>query len=333
MVVDTAIRFSAFALALTPAAAIAFYVWARRTHSIGLEFIVVAVGLGASVGLLAAGVEVLLTWAAANLVNNVHLISLIDAFVVAAMTEEMVKFSVLIFVVMGHEDCRTPRDVFCGAIFVGLGFAALENVFYVVGETDWRQIGLLRSFTAVPGHAIFGILMGYYAALATKHEAFRRRYLAMGLLVAVLFHGLYNWPLLALPNVTEHGLIVLALWVVFCLVLIAGGVIAIRCLESARFDRPDSEPVGVALLWRPSLLFWRIAGLAIMSIGLAAPLFGYVWQAGGLAGTLIMIPVGILPVIFGYSLFRFGADKTAGVGRRYRVEEAGSGPASSQTLL
>jgi RsiW-degrading membrane proteinase PrsW (M82 family) len=65
-------------------------------------------------------------------------------------------------------------------------------------------------FTAVPAHAVFGILMGYFAGRAkfmAKGSPQIER--LKGLLIAVLFHGLYdfflflNWPyIFALAFVT-----------------------------------------------------------------------------------------------------------------------------------
>jgi len=54
------------------------------------------------------------------------------------------------------------------------------------------QTALLRAFTAVPAHATFGILMGYYMGKAK----FSKNKIALnltGLLLAVIFHGAYDF--------------------------------------------------------------------------------------------------------------------------------------------
>ena len=46
---------------------------------------------------------------------------------------------------------------------ISLGFAMLENIYYVYlrgGLGDPYAVALVRSFTAVPAHAIFGAVMG-----------------------------------------------------------------------------------------------------------------------------------------------------------------------------
>jgi RsiW-degrading membrane proteinase PrsW (M82 family) len=83
------------------------------------------------------------------------------------------------------------------AIMVGMGFATLENILYVVirpeDMTTAFRIGWLRMLTAVPGHAIFAVVMGYFigrAKFVTQGQAWL---LWTGLCSAVLLHGLYDY--------------------------------------------------------------------------------------------------------------------------------------------
>ena len=71
-----------------------------------------------------------------------------------------------------------------------MGFAALENIIYVYqyGFTT----GLTRAFTAIPAHATFGILMGYFMGKA-KFSKNNVKYNLLGLLVATVFHGAYDF--------------------------------------------------------------------------------------------------------------------------------------------
>lgn len=52
--------------------------------------------------------------------------------------------------------------------------------------------GIVRAFTAVPAHATFGILMGYFMGLA-KFSKNRMLLNLTGLFVAILFHGAYDF--------------------------------------------------------------------------------------------------------------------------------------------
>ena len=56
------------------------------------------------------------------------------------------------------------------------------------------QVAILRTFTAVPAHAMFAVMMGYYAGLAkfAADDSERNRLLARGLFMAIVFHGAYD---------------------------------------------------------------------------------------------------------------------------------------------
>jgi len=59
------------------------------------------------------------------------------------------------------------------AVYDSLGFAAAENLLDVYD--NGIAVGLLRAVTAVPAHALFGVIMGYYLSLA-KFIIHRRRF-------------------------------------------------------------------------------------------------------------------------------------------------------------
>jgi RsiW-degrading membrane proteinase PrsW (M82 family) len=114
------------------------------------------------------------------------------AFVVVALTEEGMKYLVLRWHAYRLDDFDEPYDGIMYGATVSLGFAAIENVLYVfqLGES----VAFQRMFTAVPAHAVFGILMGYYfgrARFIAKGSAQVERLKGLGL--AVLFHGLYDY--------------------------------------------------------------------------------------------------------------------------------------------
>ena len=73
---------------------------------------------------------------------------------------------------------------------VSMGFAATENIFYVLDGGYYTA--LARAFTAVPAHATFGILMGYFMG-KSKFSKQSKRHNIIGLLLAILFHGAYDF--------------------------------------------------------------------------------------------------------------------------------------------
>ncbi len=117
-----------------------------------------------------------------------------NAFLVAGTTEELFKFMVLYLLVWKSSSFNEKFDGIVYAVFVSLGFAAVENVMYVI-EGGYHT-ALVRAMTAVPAHALFGVTMGYYFGIAHMYSELRRSYLVKSLLFPVLLHGIYDFILM-----------------------------------------------------------------------------------------------------------------------------------------
>lgn len=113
------------------------------------------------------------------------------AFVVVGLTEELMKFLVVRYL-MRLPTFNEPIDGIVYSVMVSMGFATLENILYVA--THGTEVALMRMFTAVPAHAVFGIVMGFWIGLAkfADTKGFMR-FLLLGLLSATLLHGAYDF--------------------------------------------------------------------------------------------------------------------------------------------
>jgi protease PrsW len=118
-----------------------------------------------------------------------------DGFVVASFTEELFKYLAFILFIWKNRNFNELFDGIIYAVFISLGFAAVENFFYVFGKGG--GVGVLRAFTAVPAHAIFGITMGYYFGIARFSEDFQSKNLWMAFLIPFVLHGLYDFFLMS----------------------------------------------------------------------------------------------------------------------------------------
>ena len=114
----------------------------------------------------------------------------IKAFFVVGFVEEFSKYIIVKFYAQKNEEFNEPFDGIVYAVMVSMGFAALENVMYVFQYGV--STGIIRAFTAVPAHATFGILMGYFMGLA-KFSKNKQLLNITGLLVATFFHGAYDF--------------------------------------------------------------------------------------------------------------------------------------------
>jgi protease PrsW len=118
-----------------------------------------------------------------------------DGFIVASATEEIIKFLAVYYLFWNNRNFNEKFDGIVYSVVVSLGFATVENFFYIYQGT--LGTGLLRAFTAVPAHAIFGVVMGYYLGMARFRPFRKRGYIFMAVLMPWFFHGLYDFLLLS----------------------------------------------------------------------------------------------------------------------------------------
>jgi RsiW-degrading membrane proteinase PrsW (M82 family) len=144
---------------------------------------------------------------------------LIDAFVVVALVEEGTKLAFLRRYLWKRREFDEAADGIVYAVSLSLGFAIVENFLYT-----WNDPGLLilRSVTAVPLHAIATGSMGYW--LGREKLGVAGGGWGRGLLVAVAFHGIYDFFLL------EGGLLALMIFPL----LVAGGIVLRRHFAMAK---------------------------------------------------------------------------------------------------
>lgn len=135
--------------------------------------------------------------------------TVIFAFLGIALVEEFVKFVPLRLYSFTRRSFDEPLDGIVHGVLIGMGFATLENILYVYQYGT--NTGWLRMFTAVPGHASWGAIMGYYTGKAKFNYEKRWSLLLTGLLLATFFHGLYDACLFLTQKVDEDTAVVLVL--------------------------------------------------------------------------------------------------------------------------
>lgn len=136
---------------------------------------------------------------------------LLSSFLAVALLEEVIKFAVLLIFLYPRRFFNEPLDGIVYSVIVAMGFATTENILYALEYGLGTTI--LRAFTAVPAHAVFAVLVGYYAGKAKFKKARQSQLLLKGFGFAVLAHGLYD--VLIFQRIYE-GLIILViafLWV------------------------------------------------------------------------------------------------------------------------
>lgn len=135
-----------------------------------------------------------------------------DAFLLAAIPEELAKFIMLWLLLRKNPHFDEKFDGIVYAVCIGMGFAGIENVMYLAGgieDDTWIGIGIGRALFSIPGHFLFAVLMGYYYSLYYFGIDRSTKAKVMILAAPILAHGLFD-GILFCTNVDE-GLSVICL--------------------------------------------------------------------------------------------------------------------------
>ena len=140
---------------------------------------------------------------------------LVKVFIGIAFMEEISKWLMAYFGSYNHREFDEIYDIIIYSAFVSLGFAAFENVLYVF--SGGVMTGIVRAFLAVPGHAFFGVMMGYYLGKAKDAELHldkigKKKNVILSVLVPTIFHGIYDYCLMA--NKTIY-LLIFVIFIIF----------------------------------------------------------------------------------------------------------------------
>lgn len=138
----------------------------------------------------------------------------IKAFFTVALVEEFSKYIIVRFYAQKKNEFNEPFDGIVYAVMVSMGFAALENILYTYQYGF--GVGVTRAFTAVPAHATFGVIMGYFMGKA-KFSNNSIKLNLLGLLFATLFHGSYDFFLFInfIPGIYIGAFVSLLIGIIF----------------------------------------------------------------------------------------------------------------------
>ncbi len=128
-----------------------------------------------------------------------------------ALPEETVKILVIVAVSARRRPFADPMDTVIYGAAAGLGFAAYENLAYLVQHAEmWRSLAALRSVLTVPFHGALGIIAGAYLAIGAIRHGARRAPASprlgadlephLVLFAPVALHAAFDFPLLTLQQ-------------------------------------------------------------------------------------------------------------------------------------
>lgn len=127
----------------------------------------------------------------------------INVFFGVGLIEEFFKWIVTKKCGYENKEFDEVYDIIVYSVFASLGFACIENILYVLA--NGFSTAIVRAFLSVPGHACFGVIMGYFFAQAKidelrKDKINSKNNLILSLIIPSLVHTLYDALLIAEGN-------------------------------------------------------------------------------------------------------------------------------------
>lgn len=146
--------------------------------------------------------------------SSIYIIA--EDYIAIAMTEEFFKRFAAKKAAYNNPEFNYLFDGIVYSVFASLGFAAIENIMYVL--ENGLGVAFLRAVTSIPGHAIFGVFMGYYlgkAKMARLHDNkhAERTNLRKSLLIPVFIHGFYD------ATIELNYPVMMLIWFVFLIIM------------------------------------------------------------------------------------------------------------------
>src|SRR5579862_3341424 len=234
-----------------------------------------------------------------------------------ALPEESVKILVIATVSVWRKRFGDPMDTVVYGAAAGLGFAAYENLAYLVQHQEiWQSLAALRSVLTVPFHGSLGVIAGAYLAIARsgtalgahRHHRDWARITSRILVLAgpVGLHAAFDFPLLALqknPDIDSTTRLLLG----SASVLIGFSSIAFATRLIRRVGRHHAP--------RTELARERLSQLrrmwALLVVGGGAGFAGLVFVLQSIHHwfvnpdrnvTLVLVPIGFLSILLGFAL-------------------------------
>lgn len=205
--------------ALAPIAILAYYIYRRdKFQKEPVKELLKAFGLGILSVPVALLISTPLEFAGFYTMETKTFLDAVKvSFFGAAVPEEIAKFLMFWLLVRKSRCFDEKIDGIVYASVVSLGFAAVENILYLVSNYEsWVSVGITRALFSVPGHFFFGVLMGYYYSLYRFYPAAGRKNKWLVLIAPILAHGLFDTVLFSVEVLPALSAVLMIVFIILC---------------------------------------------------------------------------------------------------------------------
>jgi RsiW-degrading membrane proteinase PrsW (M82 family) len=125
--------------------------------------------------------------------------------------EEFFKYLPFVFIIMRWKAFDEKTDGIIYASMVALGFASFENLFYLRYMEGLELLG--RAFASPLTHSIFSSIWGYFCGLARIQNKSVVKASLKGLVLAAVFHGIFDFLTTSSALRVVSSLLILMIWI------------------------------------------------------------------------------------------------------------------------
>ncbi len=140
------------------------------------------------------------------------------------LPEEITKFLIFKIALFKRRKFDQIIDGIKFGIFLGLGFAFIENAYFFFLQIQNSNFCLTKSFfylfiarllITTIAHSLYGGILGYYFGLAKFYKIFRAIFLWQGFFAVLIVHSIFDFLILGKLSALTFALIMLTLIILF----------------------------------------------------------------------------------------------------------------------
>lgn len=191
--------------------------------------------------LLSGLLEIVLPFFTISNEENLNLLELIPYYFIGiALIEEISKWLLVYLFCWRSKEFNYLYDAIVYCVFASLGFAALENIFYVF--MGGIGTGVMRGIFSIPGHAFFGVYMGYYLGLSklTKLNGNinkSRKYFIYSIAAPTILHGIFDYLL----GASTRSVLFFPLFLLFIVLLYIFAIKKVKRISKVKLPMKNSN--------------------------------------------------------------------------------------------
>ncbi len=147
------------------------------------------------------------------------LILILSLFIAVSLVEELSKYLVVHFKVLKNSELDEPPDVMLYMIIAALGFAAFENILYILQQEtlfDMLLLNFFRFLAPVFGHALWSGTLGYFLALSFYEPKQRFKLLTFGFILVSILHTVFNYVMMQADATKDLR------WLIWIIIMLIG---------------------------------------------------------------------------------------------------------------